>query len=153
MKDTVASISSPQRGLSSRYIGGLQDLPEEAWELVAKPSVGYNYRIEVEVGDGEFTALLDTGASTNAVPEELVIALINHAIERGIRPQDKAWPVSLERWEGLETVTGVARGQDLEIVGAAVIPIGFKGMDGVVVVQDIRFKIFAKGCSGWMGSS
>ena len=97
--------------------------------------------------DARFTALLDTGASTNAVPEEILVALINHAFAKGLRPQDPDWPVSLERWRGTETVTGVARGQDLEIIGAAVLPVGFTGFDGRTVVQLSRFKIFAKGCS------
>ena len=79
------------------------------------------------------------------------VALINGAIGDGLTPQNENWPVRLERWKGTETVTGVARGQDLTIVGAAVMPILFRGQDGREKTQKMRFKIFGKGCSGWMG--
>ena len=150
-RDVVAALSSPKRGSGALGIGSLRDLPKDAWEEVAKPTAGYNYRVEVGVDDARFTALLDTGASTNAVPEELIIALINHSIAKGLRPGQDKWPVALERWNGTETVSGVARGQDLEIIGAAVVPIDFRGMDGRMETRLMRFKIFAKGCSGWMG--
>ncbi len=80
-----------------------------------------------------------------------MVALINHFLAAGKSPQAPDWPVDLERWRGTESVTGVARGQDLEIVGAAILPIIFKGLDGRTATQHMRFKIFGKGCCGWMG--
>ena len=65
-----------------------------------KPVAGYNYRAEVFVRGTSIIALLDTGASTNAIPEELVVALINGAIGDGLTPQNENWPVRLERWKG-----------------------------------------------------
>ena len=138
------------RGKGSR-VTSLAQLHETAWEEVPKPAAGYNYRAEVRVGDSVLIALLDTGASTNAIPEELVVALINQAYDDGKDPTDADWPVRLERWKGAESVTGVARGQDLTIVGAVVLPVLFTGLDNRSKVQKMRFKIFGKGCSGWMG--
>ena len=124
---------------------GTQRVAPQTWDEIAKPSVGYNYRIEVSVDDKVYTALLDTGASTNAVPEELVVCLINQATKKGFRPQDKEWLVILERRKGSEAVSGVARGQDLEIIGSAVTPVGFKGLDKKTVIQNIRFNICSEG--------
>jgi len=44
-------------------------------------------------------------------------------------------------------VTGVAKGQNLEIIGAAIIPITFASMDQRSKVQRLRFKVFGEGCS------
>ena len=98
-----------------------------------------------------YTSLLDTGASTNAVPEELVLNIINAAFEKGMNPGSKDWPVALECWSGGERVTGVAKGHDLEIIGAALIPITFTGVVGRAKTKRLRFKVFGKGCSSWMG--
>jgi len=98
-----------------------------------------------------YTAVLDTGASTNAVPEELVLSLINAAHEQGLSPQSRDWPVALEWWNDGDRLTGLAKGHDLEIIGAAVVPVTFMGGDGRERVKRVRFKILKKGCSSWMG--
>ena len=108
-RDMIAALPPTLLGRGGGRISELGQLHESAWEDVEKPVAGYNYRAEVFVRGTSIIALLDTGASTNAIPEELVVAL---------------------RWKGSETVTGVARGQDLTIVGAAVMPILFRGQDG-----------------------
>jgi len=143
-------LTSPLRAGKAR-IGSLSELPSGAWLQVATPSAGYNYRVDVQVLGATYVSLLDTGASTNAVPEELVINLINRAYEQGMTPNSPEWPVALEKWTGGNRVTGVAKGQDLEIIGAAIIPITFTGMDQRSKVQRLRFKVFGKGCSSWMG--
>ena len=150
-RDMIAALPPTLLGRGGGRISELGQLHESAWEEVEKPVAGYIYRAEVFVRGTSIIALLDTGASTNAIPEELVVALINGAIGDGLTPQNENWPVRLERWKGSETVTGVARGQDLTIVGAAVMPILFRGQDGREKTQKMRFKIFGKGCSGWMG--
>ena len=106
---------------------------------------GYNYRAEVSVGTVRLTALLDTGAATNAIPEEIVVDLINEALAAGLDPQDSKWPIVLERWkEGTEIVSGVAMDKCLEILGAVVLPVRFTGIDRREETCRLRFKIFAK---------
>ena len=139
----IAALPPTLPGRGGGRISELRQLHESAWEEVEKPVAGYNYRAEVFVRGTSIIALLDTGASTNAIPEELVVALINGAIGDGLTPQNENWPVRLERWKGSETVTGVARGQDLTIVGAAVMPVfvprtGWKREDPEDAVQDLR---------------
>ena len=80
-----------------------------------------------------------------------MLNIINAAFEKGMNPGSKDWPVALECWSGGERVTGVAKGHDLEIIGAALIPITFTGVDGRAKTKRLRFKVFGKGCSSWMG--
>ena len=133
------------------WVERLTDLPQEAWRQVQKPTDGYNFQLEVSVLGLTYTAVLDTGASTNAVPEELVLSLINAAHEQGLSPQSRDWPVALEWWNNGERLTGLARGHDLEIIGAAVVPVTFLGGHGRQKVKRLRFKILKRGCSSWMG--
>ena len=66
-----------------RDLKELRQLPQEVWKKVDRPVPGYNYRAEVAVVGLPFIALFDTGASTNAIPEELVVDLINEARSQG----------------------------------------------------------------------
>ena len=150
-RDMIAALPPTSQGGSRHRVTSLDQIPGAQWTDVDKPTPGYNFRAEVAVGSTRLIALLDTGASTNAIPEELVIALINRAYEDGMDPHARDWPFSLERWKGAESVTGVAKGQDLSIVGAIVLPIIFTSLDKRRVLQQMRFKIFGRGCSGWMG--
>ena len=56
----------------TRNISRLEELPESIWEEVKEPKPGYNYRTEVSVGGVCVTALLDTGATTNAIAEDVM---------------------------------------------------------------------------------
>jgi len=132
-------------------VSELRLLPADAKTTVARPPAGYNYRADVIVGGMAVTTLLDTGATTNAVAEEVVLAIIDHALGRGFVPGDPQWPVRLEKWGKPDLVKGVARGRALEIIGAAVLQVTFRGIDKREVVQGVRFKIFAKGSCGWLG--
>lgn len=129
----------------------LRDLPAEAWDEVKTPASGYNYRAEVAVGHLRLVALLDTRATTNAIAEEVVVDLIDRALAEGLVPKDREWPIRLERWGNPETVTGVAKNQALRIVGAVVLPVTFRGIDGRESTHKMRFNIFEKGSCGWMG--
>ena len=146
-------LEAPRRGDSrvSRTIEQLAELSPEVWLEVPAPVVGYNYRIEVQVLGHAYPLLLDTGAMVSAVPEEIVVGLINHCRKRGLLPGDPAWPVQLERWSSGDRVVGVVKGQSIEIVGAAVLPVVFLGVDGVRRERKLRFKILRKGSSTWAG--
>ena len=113
--------------------------------------MGYNFQTDVEVGGLVVPVMLDTGATTNAVAEELVIEVLNHALTVGLTPGDPKWPVRLERWAHPELVTGVAKGRGVQVIGAVVFPVVFKGDTQKEVVHLMRFKIFAKGGSSWNG--
>ena len=141
-----------QKSPARKGMRSLQELPSQVWGKVARPPPGYNYRADVAVCNLKYVALLDTGASTNAIPEEVVVAIINNAYALGMKPEDEDWPVQLERWAGSsEFVTGIARSQDLHIIGAVILPVIFTGVDERQVSQQMRFKIFANGNSSWMG--
>ena len=75
----------------------LEDLPQERWKEVKAPAKGYNYRTTVEVIGIPTQVLLDTGASANAVSEELVLHLLKVSEEQGIDPLSPECPVQLER--------------------------------------------------------
>ncbi len=130
----------------------LRDLPAHCWHRIEKPASGYNYRIHVMVGTVSLLALLDTGASTNAVSEEVILRLWEAASGMGISLEDERWPVArLEHWSSSEKVLGVAKGTTLEVIGRALLRVSFTGMDGRSAVRTIAFKILKKGCCGFMG--
>ena len=126
-------------------------MPQEAWRQVQTPTDGYNLQLKVSVLGLTCIAVLDTGASANFVPEELVVRLLNTAREQGFAPQRRDWPVALEWWHDGDRVSGLAKGHYLEILGAALVPVTFTGGDGRQKVKRVRFKILKKGCSSWMG--
>ena len=93
-----------------RNLKELRQLPQGVWKKVDRPVPGYNYRAEVVVVGLPFIALFDTGASTNAIPAELVVDLINEARSQGFKWRTAEWPIDLETWDGKdEIVTGIAR--------------------------------------------
>ena len=118
---------------------------------MAVPPAGYNYRVEAHVIGQSFAVLLDTGASVSAVPEEIIVGLLNEAFDQGLTPEDPAWPVQLERWDKEEKVPGVRKDRPMEVIGAAVVPLVFTGANGAQRTQRLRFKIFRRGSSTWMG--
>ena len=62
-------------------------------------------------------ALLDSGSTTNAVSEEVVISVVNRARSRGLSPEDEGWPVRFERWDDIDGAGGIALGRHLRIIG------------------------------------
>ena len=116
-RDMVA-LTGSALGKKSR-VTHLKDLPPEAWRQVQTPSPGYNYRVSVAVLGVDYVSLLDTGASTNAVPEELVLNIINQAFEKGLTPEARIGQLP---WSAGTAVTKSQESPKLEIIGAAVIP-------------------------------
>ena len=140
----TSDLSAPVRRLG--------DLPPEAWTRVAKPSAGYNYRTLATVLGRRYEVLIDTGAATNVVSEELVVRLVNAAVSQGLTPEHEDWPVfALEEWGSEEEATGVSRDAPLRIIGSVVLRLTLEGVDGRKVDQLFRFKVFALGCSSWHG--
>ena len=96
-------------------------------------------------------ALLDTGSTTNAVGEEVIVIVVNGARSSGLTPEDEAWPVKFERWDDIGGAGGITVGRPLRIIGAVLLPVMFWGRRDRMVTQIMRFKIFAKGTCGWPG--
>ena len=96
-------------------------------------------------------ALLDSGSTTNAVSEEVVISVVNRARSRGLVPEDEAWPIKLERWEDIDGAGGIGLGRHLKIIGAVVMPVKFGGYGHRNVPQPMKFMIFAMGTCRWTG--
>lgn len=89
----------------------LRHLPPAAWDDVKTPVPRCYYRAEVAVGILRLVALLDMGATANAIAEEVEIDVIDRTLAERLAPKDRERPVLLERWQGTETVTGVAKGR------------------------------------------
>ena len=65
---------------------------------------------------------MDTGAAVKSVTEELVVGMINKALNMGLRADHEDFPVmQFERWERPEKVNGVAAGVSVPLIGAAVL--------------------------------
>ena len=93
-KGTRASRALPYQEAHPRGMS-LEDLPQERWKEVEVPVKGYNYRTTVEVIGIPIQVLLDTGASANAVSEELVLHLLRVSEEQGVDPLNPECPVQL----------------------------------------------------------
>ena len=105
---------------------------------------GYNDRTEVSVGGLCVTALLDTGATTNAIAEDVVVSILNRALSRGVAVGDEAWPAKFERWRNVRGIRGIVPEQFIEVLGAVVLSVEFGDPGGVRVSQVMRFKILPK---------
>ena len=135
----------------TRDIRRLGDLPAHLWESVPKPKRGYNYQTEVSVGGSRLVALFDTGASTSAVAEEVVVSIVNRARSRGLVAEDGEWPVKFERWEDATGISGIVTGRALKVIGSVVLAVHFGKREGRQTMQAMRFKIIAKGTCSWAG--
>jgi hypothetical protein len=103
----------------------------------------------------EVKALLDSGAAVNAVTEEFLVGLLNHAAKLGITAKDPSYPVlQLEKWARKEKVSGVAKGTPVYLVGAVVLKVRLGNSKQKAAPEvPIRFKIFGAGLATGTGSS
>eukprot|EP00435_Cladocopium_sp_Y103_P061782 s612_g23.t1 len=68
--------------------------------------------------------LLDGGAGSNHVTEELVVSILNHAANLGIKPNSPEFPiVRFEQWVYPEYVHGIASGSPVPLKGAVVLKV------------------------------
>jgi len=95
-------LTSPLKAGKAR-MGSLSELPSGALLQVPTPPTGYNYRVDVQVLGATYVSLLDTGARTSAVPEEVVINLINRAYEQGMT---RTVLTGKKPWRGEPEATG-----------------------------------------------
>ena len=134
-------------------IDRLSDLAAGWWTQVPNDRAAYNYRTDVSIVEVKCETLLDGGAGVNSWAEEIVVGAINVAMAKGIPPNDPRFPVvQLEKWPVPECCTGISRGHDVPIIGAAVMRVKLLelGKDKGPEIL-VRGKIFAKGTSDWLG--
>ena len=126
------------------------------WTTVRNDPGGYQLITETLVFAIPVPTLLDTGAAVNAITEEMLVEIINSALQEGVKAQDPEYPVvQLERWQEKECVAGVAKDRPVKLISAVVLRVvlGTVGMakarQGPQVL--LRFKIFSKGACDWHG--
>ena len=77
-------------------LGSISDIPADSWEkLKQPPEDGYQYRTWthfVTVCLWAVETLVDTGAASSVMPEELFVGIINHAVSSGMTPEHPDWP-------------------------------------------------------------
>ena len=138
---------------TARTITTLKEIPRDWWTKVDNPPPGYNYRTVTEIAGYPVATLLDGDTSVSSVTEELVVGAINLARKRGIHPRHDSFPVAqFERWPVRETVTGIARGAIVELIGAAILRLKMLEL-GKITGPTILVccKVFARGNSDWHG--
>ena len=101
--------------------------------------------------------MLDGGAGSNHVTEELIVSILNKAASLGLNPEDPKFPIiQFEKWVYQEFVHGIASGSPVPLKGAVVLRVRLqegtdpaKCTDGPEIF--LRCKIAAKGTSDWHG--
>ena len=109
---------------------------------------------EVRIGDCMKTNLmLDGGAGVNSTAEEIVVGSINVAHARGMTADHPDFPVAqLERWPEPEFVTGIVKGEEIQILGAVVFRVKMIELGkNTGPTLYVRCKIFKAGRSDWVG--
>ena len=65
--------------------------------------------------------MLDTGSGVTSTTEEEVIQLINMHAQAGIKMSNPKYPIRrLEKWKHTETLSGIAAGPPIQLLGAMV---------------------------------
>ena len=154
--------SCPAATLPGGPLRALEDIPADSWTVIASPDDGYQYKTWLHFCQGAPIAvetLLDSGAATCAMGEQLAIEILNHSMAQGIGPGHRDWPlVAVETWGGAvpggtcEGATGVAVNSPLRVVGRITLKTRFLGMDGREGEVPVRFKVFKAGDCGWRGA-
>ena len=135
----------------------LDRLPKDWWHVVENDRGGYQYKTVTKILGKKVETLLDGGAGSNHVTEELVVSILNHAANLGIKPNSPEFPiVRFEQWVYPEYVHGIASGSPVPLKGAVVLrvrlqegPDEHRCTDGHEIY--VRCKIAAKGTSDWHG--
>ena len=131
----------------------LADCPKNWWTIRPNDGGGYQLRTKVTIMGKKVPTLLDGGAGVNSVSEELVVGVRNQAHKKGLRAGDKEYPViELQTWKEKETVTGVRKDANIQLVGSVVMLIEFCGINQKEGPKTrIQFKIFKAGQSDFLG--
>ncbi|CAL1170400.1 unnamed protein product [Cladocopium goreaui] len=155
----LAAATRPEQNPKSKadVFTSLDQLPKDWWKVVENERGGYQYKTVTKVLDKMVETLLDGGAGSNHVTEELVVSILNRAAALGLKPGDKGFPiVQFEQWVYPEFVHGIASGSPVPLKGSVVLKVRLQeGPDTDRCVDGhelyVRCKIAAKGTSDWHG--
>ena len=155
----LAAATRPDQSSKSKtdVFTGLDQLPKDWWKVVDNERGGYQYKTVTKILDKMVETLLDGGAGSNHVTEELVVSILNRAATLGLKPGDKGFPiVQFEQWIYPEFVHGIASGSPVPLKGSVVLKVRLQeGPDADRCVDGhelyVRCKIAAKGTSDWHG--
>ena len=122
LDQAMKQTSATQNGVEIKLLQSIRQLPASWWKLVPNDRCGYNYRTRPRIVGIPIEALLDGGAGVNSIAEEAVVGTINAARILGIGLNDPRFPVLyFERWPEEESVVGIAKGKNIQILGAALL--------------------------------
>jgi len=137
----------------------IKALPEDWFEVRHKSCpVGYAALTMVGIGGALTFSLLDSGASVCAIPEEILILIIEHARVNNIEPDSPKYPIrSVQRYQELQSLVGIDTSKnDVKTEFGVYITIEFvphtgsRG-EGLNEVRTIYFKVLPAGCSSFKG--
>ena len=144
-------------GGASKALTSLDEIPKAWWKVVENERGGYQYKTVTKVLDKRVETLLDGGAGSNHVTEELVVSILNRAAALGLKPDDSRFPIiQFEQWVYPEYVHGIASGSPVPLKGSVVLRVRLQEGNSVEKSVDghelfVRCKIAAKGTSDWHG--
>ena len=133
-------------------IDALEELDDDEFELkeTARPP-GYSAQTVLRFGGLEVVALLDSGATCSAIPEEVVVAIISNALKRVDEKvyslQSPEYPIArIQRFIRRPRIDGVAAMSPIEIRYALVliaefVPAGASSGP----MKPLYFQVFPKG--------
>merc|ERR1712242_419830 len=129
----------------------LKEIPEEEFVVQGVPRPpGYCAQTVLHFGRMGVATLLDYGATCTAMPEEVAMSIISHALETYDDGNDPQYPICrMHKYRTTRTMDGVAAGKPLEIRYGLVLRAEFVGAGGDSgPMRDLYFKILPKGmCS------
>ena len=108
----------------------LDDLSDDEFKLqtAARPP-GYCAQTVLHFGRLGVTTLLDYGATCNAMPEEVALSIMSHAVDSFPDREDVRYPiVRLHKYSTARTIDGVAAGKPIQIKYAVVLRAEFVGV-------------------------
>ena len=148
-----ARISKNKGGAPFKWLESLSELPDSWWTSAPNDRSAYNYRTRPTVSGVPIDMLLDGGAGVNSTAEEIVVGSINVAHARGMTADHPDFPVAqLERWPEPEFVTGIVKGEEIQILGAVVFRVKMIELGkNTGPTLYVRCKIFKAGRSDWVG--
>ena len=99
------------------YASSLDEIPEEEFKIQAVPRPpGYCAQTVLHFGKMGITTLLDYGATCNAMPEEVAMSIISHAVSSYEDFSDPSYPiVRMHKYRTTRSMDGVAAGKPLEV--------------------------------------
>ena len=154
---TAATRPGGEAGGAQGGLTSLDELPKGWWKVVENEKGGYQYKTVTKVLDKMVETLLDGGAGSNHVTEELVVSILNRASALGLNPDDPKFPiVQIEQWVYPEYVHGIASGSPVPLKGSVVLRVRLQEGPSADKCEDghelfVRCKIAAKGTSDWHG--